>query len=274
MASQPEQSKESPSASGALGEISQGPGAFERFLDQHHMKILVVGLLAALGVAGYVVKQGIDQGRETSGGHALQQAKDEASLQAVLESHASSRAAGSAAVLLAESQWESGQQDAAIETLRAFVATGAGHPAKPTALASLGSKLAAQGKSGEAAEVFRTLANDRGEGSHLAAFALIGLGDLAQQDGNIEEAKAHYARVRDEFSTSPFSDAAVRRLLFVEAEMPVVVDAPAPVAEEPEEPAGGAEPTVSPSAGASGEAAVEDDQSEADDQSGGTQAAE
>ena len=227
MASHSEPSQEPPSATGALGEISQGPGAFERFLDEHHLKILAVGLLAALGVAGYVVKRGIDQGVETAGGHALHQARDAASLRDVLESHASSRAAGSAAVLLAESQWKDGQQDAAIDTLRAFVATGTGHPAKPTALASLGSKLAAQGKAGDAAEVFRTLANDRGEGSHLAAFALIGLGDLAEQDGKFEEAKAHYIWVRDEFSTSPFSDAAVRRLLFVGAELPVSVDPPA-----------------------------------------------
>lgn len=235
MASQPEESQEPTTATGALGEISQGPGAFERFLDQHHMKLLMVGLLAALGVAGYVIKEGMDQGRETAGGNALQEAKDLAALQDVLKNHADSRAAGSAAVLLAETQWEEGQQDAAIETLRAFIATEAGHPAKPTALASLGSKLAAQGKAGDAADVFRTLADDRTNGSHLAAFALIGLGDLAHQAGNAEEAKAHYTRVRDEFATSPFSDAAVRRLLFVDADLPAVVEPP--VAEEaPENP--------------------------------------
>ncbi len=229
MANQPEESNEPIAPAGALGEISQGPGAFENFLDQHHMKILVFGLLAAIGVAGYVIKEGIDEGRETAGSNALHQAGDLATLQDILKNHEGSRAAGSAAILLAEAQWEEGQQDAAIETLRAFIDSGSGHPAKPTALASLGSKLAIQGKVGDAGEVFRTLADNRTDGTHLAAFALVSLGDLAQQAGNIEEAEAHYTRARTEFSTSPFSDAAVSRLQFLKADLPSAVD---PVVEE------------------------------------------
>lgn len=233
MATQPQEPHDTPAPSGALGEISQGPGAFESFLDQHHKKILIFGLLAAAGVAGYVVKEGIDEGRETAGGHALHQASDLASLQDILENHADSRAAGSAAILLAETQWTEGQQDAAIETLREFIASPDFHPAKPTARASLGSKLASQGKTGDATEVFRALADDRAEGTHLAAYALIGLGDLAHADGNIDEAEAHYTRVRSEFATSPFSDAAIRRLQFLRAEMPTPVEPPA--VETPEE---------------------------------------
>jgi len=226
MASNPQESNEPTAPTGALGEISQGPGAFETFLDQHHKKILVLGLLAALGVAGYVVKEGIDEGRETAGGNALHQADDLASLQGILKNHGESRAAGSAAMLLAEKQWSEGQKDAAIATLRQFIDSAADHPAKPSARASLGSKLAEQGKSGEAADVFRVLANDRLSGAHLAPFALISLGDIAQAAGNTEEAEAHFARVRDEFATSPFSDAAFRRLQFLKADLPVVIDPP------------------------------------------------
>jgi len=236
MATKPEESNDPTAPTGPLGEISQGPGAFETFLDQHHKKILVLGLLAAIGVAGYVVKEGIDEGRETAGGNALHQADDIASLQSILKDHGDSRAAGSAAVLLAEQQWEEGQQDAAISTLRTFIDSGTNHPARPTALASLGSKLAKQGKSGDAVDAFRTLANDNTGSTHLAPFALIGLGDLAQAAGNIEEAEAHYTRVRDDFATSPFSDAAIRRLKFLKSDMPVVVDPPAPEAEPEAEP--------------------------------------
>jgi len=273
MASNPEESNEPTAPTGALGEISQGPGAFESFLDQHHKKILILALLAALGVAGYVVKEGIDEGRETAGGNALHQADDLASLQDVLKNHGDSRAAGSAAILLAEKQWSEDQKDAAIATLRSFIDSATDHPAKPTARASLGSKLAGQGKSGDAAEVFRVLADDRFGGAHLAPFAIIGLGDLAQAAGNTEEAEAHYTRVRDEFATSPFSDAAIRRLLFLKAEMPVAVEPPAPepeVAPEMETPDDVPEP-VEETAATGVEAAeateetVEDDASEDDD---------
>jgi len=236
MASNPQESNEPTAPTGALGEISQGPGAFESFLDQHHKKILVLGLLAALGVAGYVVKEGIDEGRETAGGNALHQADDLASLQGILKNHGDSRAAGSAAMLLAEKQWSEDQKDAAISTLRQFIDSAADHPAKPSARVSLGSKLAEQGKSGEAADVFRVLANDRLSGAHLAPFALIGLGDLAQAAGNTEEAEAHFTRVRDEFATSPFSDAAIRRLLFLKSDLPVLIDPPQPEPEPEPEP--------------------------------------
>jgi hypothetical protein len=235
MSSNSEDPNEPTAPTGALGEISQGPGAFETFLDEHHMKILVLGLLAALGVAGFVVKQGIDEGRENAGGNALHQAEDLSSLQSILKNHGDSLAAGSAAILLSERQWSEDQQDAAISTLRTFIDSETDHPAKPTARASLGSKLATQGKTGDAAEVFRELANDRSGSPHLAPFALIALGDISQAAGNIEEAEAHFTRVRDEFATSPFSDAAIRRLQFLKADMPVVVDPPQPEPEpEPE----------------------------------------
>jgi len=264
MASNPEETHEPNTPTGALGEISQGPGAFESFLDQHHKKILILALLAALGVAGYVVKEGIDEGRETAGGNALHQADDLASLQNILKNHGESRAAGSAAILLAEKQWTEGQQDAAISTLRQFIDSATDHPAKPSARASLGSKLAEQGKSGDATEVFRVLADDRLGGAHLAPFALIGLGDLAQAAGNTEEAEAHYTRVRDEFATSPFSDAAIRRLLFLNADMPVAVDPPAP------EPVAEPEPTAPEDAPAQVEESEGDEETpEADAAAGG-----
>lgn len=231
MASQSEEPIESNESTGALGEISHGPGAFESFLDQHHKKILIFGILIAIGGAGHVVKQGIDEGRENAAGNALYQAKDAPSLQDILKNHANTQAAGSASILLAENQWKDGQQDAAIETLRNFINNQSSHPAKPTALASLASKLTSQGKTGDAADVFRSLVDDRSPGNYLAAFALIGLGDLAQSSGNLDEAEASYRRVREEFATSPFSDAASRRIQFLHAALPVEVDPPAP---EPE----------------------------------------
>lgn len=226
MANIPEEPNDSTTSTGALGEISQGPGAFESFLDQHHIKILVLGLLAAVGVAGYVVKEGINEGRETAGGNAIHQADDLASLQEILNNHGDTRAAGSATILIAEKQWSDAQQDAAIDTLRNFINSGGDHPAIPTARASLGSKLAQQGKTGDAADVLRDLANDLPTSAHLAPFALIGLGDIALSAGNIEEAQAHYSQARDQFASSPFSDAAIRRLQLLHSEMPTVIDPP------------------------------------------------
>ncbi len=260
----PEDSPDMPA--GALGEISQGPGAFETFLDEHHRKILVLGLAAAAAVAAYVINDGLREGRETAGGHAIHEAAaDIESLRTVLENHGESRAAGSAAVLLAESQWEQDQRDDAVTTLRDFIATAGDHPARPTALASLGSKLAEMGKSGEAAEAFRTLIDARPAGIHLAPFALIGLGDLAQQAGDIDEARSHFTRVRNDFPTSPFNDTAASRIAILDAEVPVTVEPPAEPEEEdsdPEETTGLESPEPTESTREAGPDANEPDVSE------------
>lgn len=184
-----------------LAEISQGPSAFEQFLDRNQKNLIILTILLAIGAAALVVYRGIEKSRQETAGAALNKAADLAGLQAVAKDHSGTRAAASAMILLADRQWSEGQQDAAITTLREFIAANPGHPAFPTAQASLGSKLMAQGKSADAASVFQQIADDP-KARFIAPFALISLGDIAKAGGDIDKAESSYNRVKTDFPES------------------------------------------------------------------------
>ncbi len=224
-----------------LAEISQGPNAFEEFLDRNQKNLIALAILLALGTAALVVYRGIETGRQTSAGEALNKAEDLATLQAVISEHAGTKAAQSAVVLLAESQWADKKQDAAIETLRGFITANPDHPAHGAAQASLGAKLMAQGKSGEAVDVFQSIVSDP-KARYIAPYALISLGDIAKAAGDLTKAEASYNRVKSEFSESAFVETATRRISALKAKAPVeIAPPPAPVA-PPAAP--GAQPAV------------------------------
>ena len=231
-----------------LAEISQGPSRFEQFLDRNQKNLVVLGVLIALAAAGWVVYDGIRSGKRDSAGAALNQADDLAKLQEVIKSHSGTPAEGSAHVLLAERQWNEGQQDAAIETLRSFVESQPSHPAVPNALASLAAKKMIQGKSDEAKSLFEDLI-DRENAVYLAPFALISLGDIALAAGDENAAKGYYEKARTEHPSSPFANTASQRAPMVEAKMPTEIDPP-PASESDTTPAaaGGGQPpfTITP----------------------------
>lgn len=213
-----------------LAEISQGPNAFEAFLDRNQKGIIVFAILLAIGAAGAVIYRGVETSRQETAGAALTKAADLAALQAVVDSHSDTVAAGSAMVLLADSQWLGGKQDEAVGTLRKFISTSPAHPAIPTAKASLGSKLMIQGKTADAAKVFEDLASDPAA-RFIAPFALISLGDIAKAASELDQAETHYNKVKSDFPESSFADTATKRLAILKAKPPVEIDPP-PAAEK------------------------------------------
>lgn len=212
-----------------LAEISQGPNAFEVFLDRNQKGIAVLAILLAVGAVGLVIYRGIETSRQETAGAALTKAADLASYQAVVAGHADTVAAGSAMVLLADSQWTAGKQDEAIATLRKFIAASPTHPAIPSAKANLGAKLMAQGKSGDATKVFDELVAEPAA-RYIAPFALISLGDLSKTASDLEKAEAFYIKVKTEFPESSFAETANRRIATLKAKPPVEIEPPpAPV---------------------------------------------
>lgn len=210
---------------GPLGEISQAPPALEMFLDKHQAKVIILAIILAIGAAGYVVYKGIVQSGEETAGGLLAKAEDISDLQAVVKNHQGTAAAFSAKVLLADKQWEDGQQDEAVATLKAFIEGGKGHPALASAKASLASKLLAQGKQDEAAELFREMTEDA-DTRYLAPYAWISLGDIEAAKGNTDAAAKAYGMVESEFSESTFAREASGRALLLKAKAPAEVAAP------------------------------------------------
>lgn len=218
-------SVDSPETPVPLAEISQGPNAFEEFLDRNQKSLIVLAILLAIGTAAFVVYQGIEKSRQNTAGEAFTKAADSAALQAVINEHAGTQAAHSATVLLADRQWADGQQDAAIGTLRSFIAANPDHPAHPAAQASLGAKLMAQGKSEDAIGIFQHIV-DEPEARYIAPYALISLGDIAKVGGDVQKAETYYNRVKSDFSESVFVETATRRIATLKAKPPVEIEPP------------------------------------------------
>lgn len=215
-----------PESAAPLAEISHGPSAFDEFLERNQKNLIIAAIVIALGVAAFVVWQGVEQGNQETAGAELNKAGNLAELQTVLENHPDSKASGSAAVLLANQQWTEGKQDEAISTLKDFIAAKPDHSAIPAAMASLGAKLMSQGKSSEAAEIFSQLADDPAA-RYIAPYALICLGDIAKAAGETDKAETSYYKVTTDFSDSQFVSAANERISTLKATPPVEIDPPA-----------------------------------------------
>lgn len=226
-----------------LAEISQGPNAFEAFLDRNQKNLILLSIVLALAAAAWVVYQGIQRSNEETAGSELTKATALAGFQSVIDQHPQTAAGQSAMVLLADKQWAEGQQEPALATLRKFIAENPAHAAVPSAQASLGAKLMAQGKTAEAASIFESLAN-QSSARFIAPYALICLGDLAKAGGDLEKAEASYKKIGASFADSPFSQTATERLANLRAKPPVEIEPPpAP----PTPPADAATPADSPS---------------------------
>lgn len=208
-----------------LAEISQGPNAFEAFLDRNQKGIVAFAILLAIGAVAVVIYRGVEKSRQETAGAALTKAEDLAAYQAVIDGDAKTTAAGSAMVLLADEQWTANKQDDAIATLQKFISDFPKHPALPTAKASLGSKLLAQGKTGDAAKVFDELVSDP-EARFIAPFAMISQGDISRAAGDLEKAEATYSKVKSEFPDSSFAETANNRIAILKAKPPVEIEPP------------------------------------------------
>lgn len=213
-----------------LGEISQAPPAFEMFLDRHQVKLIALAVVLALFAIGYVIYKGVKQSGEETAGNLLVSAEGMSDLQAIVKNHEGTAASYSAKILLAEQQWQDGQQDDSIATLRAFVEGELEHPARPAAQASLASKLRSQGKVDEAKKIFTEL-TENAEAGYLAPFAWVSLGDIANAANKPEEAEKAYATVEKDFPESPFKQVSMQRRLLLKADMPKEV---APVVTVPD----------------------------------------
>lgn len=216
-----------PNTPAPLAEISQGPSAFEQFLDRNQKNLVILSVLAALGAAGLIIYRGIVTSNEESAGAELTKAKDTAALQSVVNNNGQTLAARSAVLLLADRQWTDGQQDTAVATLRKFISENPDHPALPSAQASLGAKLMTQGKAAEATKEFETVVENP-QARYIAPYALLCLGDIAAGAGDLDKAESQYKRIKTDFSDSDFAQNADTRLGTLRAKAPVEIEPPPP----------------------------------------------
>lgn len=208
-----------------IGEIVQGPSAFEQFLENNQKLIAVSAVAIALGIGGFMVYRTIQKDHAADAGAALSAAKDIAELEKVKVDFSDTPSAVTAAMSIADKLWSNGQQDEAIATLREIIEKFPSHPASVVAQNALGYRLMAQGKTGDATQAFQAVI-DRADGRYLAPAATIALGDIAKKTGDLEKATSFYKKVSSEFGESPFAKVASDRSKFVNFTAPVEVEPP------------------------------------------------
>jgi tetratricopeptide (TPR) repeat protein len=201
-------------------------------MDRHQRALIILFIGLVLAAVAYIIIDGLKDGAEKQAGAALVAATDLASYQATAKQHPDTLAGGSAMIISAQLQWDDGQQEASVKTLNDFLTRYPDHPGRPSAMASLGTRLIRLDRSEEAAGNFRKILEDP-KAQYLAPLALISLGDIDWKAGKIEEAEASYKRVATDYSESPFAYSANRRMSLLRAEQPVAIDARPVPAPEP-----------------------------------------
>ena len=58
-----------------LAEISQGPNAFEEFLDRNQRNLVILAILLVIGAAALVIYRGIEESNQQTAGAELQQGR-------------------------------------------------------------------------------------------------------------------------------------------------------------------------------------------------------
>ncbi|MBU6327660.1 MAG: tetratricopeptide repeat protein [Verrucomicrobia bacterium] len=214
-----------------LGEIIQGPSAFEIFLDRNQKSLAVAAVVVALSIGGYMIYRTIQADHRADAGAALSAAKDLADLEKIKADFNGTPSAASAALAIADKQWNNSQQDEAIGTLREIIQKYSDHPAQLLAQSTLAYRLLAQGKTGDAGTAFQAVI-DNPDSHFLAPAALIALGDIARKSGDKEKAEEAYKRVIKDFSDSKFAPIATERRNFINFLAPTEVEPP-PTPEAP-----------------------------------------
>jgi tetratricopeptide (TPR) repeat protein len=209
----------------SIDELTQAQPVAEQFIDKHQVKLIALVVLLIVAALVFVVQREMKKSQEETAGALLVGSSDVADLKDIDKNYAGTAAAGSSKILLAEQQWEEGEEEVAIATLRGLIDSAEAHPARASALASLAAKVLKQGKTSDAEKLFGELAEDP-EAQYLAAYAWIALGDIAAEKGDLDAAEKAYGLVEKDFSGTFYSQDAITRRLLMKAEKPVEVAAP------------------------------------------------
>ncbi len=217
-----------------LGEISQGPSAFEQFLDRNQKLITVAAIVAALGLGAYFVSLQVKADHAAEASAALTKAQDIADYEKIVKDFASTPSAGSAMLAIADKQWSNLQKEEAVTTLRTLIEKYPDHASRPIAQSSLGYHLIDLGKTGDAEVVFKAIIDDQ-DTHFLAPAAMVALGDIARQNKDLVKAKEYYDKAGKEYADSSLASIAKDRTQFLNFQAPNEI-APPPVAPATKDP--------------------------------------
>lgn len=225
----------SPEEMKAIGEIELGPSRHELFLNAHYKKLIVVTLVVML-LATAAIVYGTWRARQEADGAAAALAAmnvpsgaaaeaseyDLATLDKLIATYSGTKAAATAELMRGMQLVSGGQVQEGITVLER-IAAGSPEPLlRVRAQVFLAGYYMSGGDTQKATDLW--LAITRAGQTPYLALAYLSLGDLAQEAGDIEQARSYYKQLQESCTASPLQLAVQQRLLLLG------VDAPTPVA--------------------------------------------
>lgn len=174
------------------------------FWLQYKSSIQTVGVLAAIGIFAYGIREWRAHARYDAAAEAFATAKTPEQLAGFIRAHHDSALSGNAAILISEKQRSEKKWDESIQTLRAFLAQSPTHPLAAAAKLGVASAQEAQGKTEEALASYRALASSDMTGFATPA-AWLRIARILKSQGKIEEAKTAYETLQGQFPKSYFA---------------------------------------------------------------------
>ena len=211
------------------------------FWMKYKTPIIIGVLVLVLAIVGYGAYQFISARQELAAAEMLGRAKTAADYQKVIVEHPGSRAAPTAALLLATEQRKEGKFAGANTTLQSFIDRHPNHQLVTTAQMGIAANFDSLGRPDDALETYRRIAADHSK-SFNAPLALISQIPLLKAKGQIDEARRVAETVMTQYGDSFASQEAQRYLRSLK---------PAPT---PAAPAAGASPAAAPAQAAPPEA--------------------
>lgn len=238
----------SPEEMKAIGEIELGPSRHEKFLNAHYKKLIVVTLgimlAAVVGIvyATWRARQEADgaaaiiAAMKATGAGAVADAAgyDLPTLEQVQAQYPDTSAAATAELLRGMQLVAGGQEQQGIAALESFISTTADAALRVRAQAYLASRYMSGGEAQKATELWQAITR-AGQSAYLP-LAYLSLGDLAQEAGEVEQARAYYTGLQEQCPASPLNRTVKQRLLLLGVDAPQpLAPAPAPAPAAPQE---------------------------------------
>ncbi len=189
----PENTDNAPSP---IGEISQEPSSFEKFLDANQKRLIIIGILLLLCVIAYVVwdglrKKGIrDAAADVSSAHTVPM------YEAAASKYEGKTAGGSALLEKSRLLWRDQQSAESIKVLEEFISKYPDHPLIGAAHFQHGHRLNKTNKFEEAKAALQKAVDAK---FATSSKALLELGNIALKEKKFQEAKDFYNRVISEY---------------------------------------------------------------------------
>ncbi len=230
----------SPEEIRAIGEVNIGPAKHEVFLDNHYKKLIVGGIVVALGVVAAITYYSMKDEKETDAAAALisamgadraesnitSAALDAGKLEAVAAQYPDTAATDTAKYLAHAAAVAKGRTQQGLAGMNALLKSTANEALKVRVRVYLADQYGQQGKLEEAAAMWQEVIAS-GESPYLA-LAYMASGDIAQQQNDKEKAKALYQAGLIRCGNSNLADRMKERLLVIDV-APPVKEAPAPL---------------------------------------------